>query len=110
MDDEFDLYHCVRSLRCVRAAHGEKVVLMLRVYVAHDCPMSALSLQLIERLRQQYPDLPLEVIDVGNPDVTLPVGIFGTPTYTWDDDVLFLGNPSETALLERVRGMDEHKK
>jgi hypothetical protein len=81
--------------------HKERT--MLRVYVAADCPSSSISLHLIERLREHCPDLPLAVIDVQEPDAKIPEQIFGTPIYTWNDHVLFLGNPSETTLLEQVR-------
>ncbi len=76
---------------------------MLRVYVAADCPGSAISLHLVERLRASCPDLPLAVIDVTEPHADVPEHIFGTPIYTWHDHVLFLGNPSEETLLEQVR-------
>jgi len=76
---------------------------MLRVYVAGDCPSSSISLHLVERLRESCPDVPLTVIDVAEPNAEVPEHIFGTPIYTWNDNVLFLGNPSEQALLEQVR-------
>jgi len=76
---------------------------MLRVYVAGDCPSSSISLHLVERLRESCPDLPLVVINVEEPDADVPAQIFGTPIYTWNDHVLFLGNPSEETLLEQVR-------
>jgi hypothetical protein len=83
---------------------------MLRVYVAADCPSSAISLHLVERLRACCPDLPLTVIDVQAPHAEVPEQIFGTPIYTWNDEVLFLGNPSEETLLEQVRRLYDTKR
>jgi hypothetical protein len=82
---------------------------MLRVYIASGCPASQISLRLIDRLQTRYPDLPLEVVNVSEPGAVVPDEVFGTPIYTWDDQVLFLGNPSEEALIEYVRSLDEHQ-
>lgn len=76
---------------------------MLRVYVAPDCPGSSRALCLIERLRAHYPDFPVEVIDVSVPQTTVPDEIIGTPIYTWNHRVLFMGNPNEATLLEYTR-------
>jgi hypothetical protein len=82
---------------------------MLRVYIASECPASQISLRLIDRLQARYPDLPLEVVNVSEPGAVVPDEVFGTPIYTWDNRVLFLGNPSEEALIEHVRSLDEHQ-
>jgi hypothetical protein len=79
---------------------------MLRVYVAADCPASTLAVDLVERVRKQCPDVPLQIIDISAPDARVPDEIFATPIYTWNDRVVFLGNPSETTLLEQVRIFD----
>jgi hypothetical protein len=86
-----------------RLQHNHKERTMLRVYVAGDCPSSSISLHLVERLRENCPDLPLTVIDVTEPHADVPEQVFGTPIYTWNDHVIFLGNPSEETLLEQVR-------
>jgi hypothetical protein len=59
--------------------------------------------QLVERVRLHCSDVPLEVIDVDTPGVTVPKDVIGTPTYTWNNRVVFMGNPGEAALLEYVR-------
>jgi hypothetical protein len=71
---------------------------MLRVYVAADCPASLMSLELVTFVQTHYPDLPLEVVDIGEPGAMVPEYVFGTPIYAWDDHVVFLGNPSEEEL------------
>jgi hypothetical protein len=78
---------------------------MLRVYVAEDCPTSDIALGLVEKVRAIYPDLPVQVIDVDAPEAPVPDDIFGTPIYTWNNRVLFLGNPSEATLIDWARGV-----
>ncbi len=75
---------------------------MLRIYVSAHCRTCATALRLAERVQSQRPDVPLEVVDVDAPDADVPSKVIGTPIYAWHDRILFLGNPSETALLERV--------
>ncbi|MGQ9547137.1 MAG: hypothetical protein ACUVSY_00010 [Roseiflexus sp.] len=78
---------------------------MLRIYIADDCPGSRVALRVIESLRFQMPDLPIEVVNLSRSDVQTPSSVFGTPVYMWNDRVLFLGNPDKEALLECVRGL-----
>jgi hypothetical protein len=103
--------HCValpggegyRTAHACQLANIQKERAMLRIYVAADCPSSSISQHLIERLHECYPHVPLAVIDVSDPHAEIPEQIFATPIYTWNDQILFLGNPSEETLLEQVR-------
>lgn len=82
---------------------------MLRIYVAEDCPGSPTALRRAAALHEQAPDVPIEVIDTGAPGAIVPPAIFGTPIYTWDERILFLGNPGEQELIERVRRLRERE-
>jgi hypothetical protein len=75
---------------------------MLRIYVSVHCPTCASALHLAERVQSQRPEVPLEVVDVDAPGADVPSKVIGTPIYAWHDRILFLGNPSETELLERI--------
>ena len=79
---------------------------MLRIYVSAHCRTCTTALRLAQRVQSHRPDVPLEVVDVDGPDADVPSKVIGTPTYTWDDRILFLGNPSETELLERIGVLD----
>ena len=80
---------------------------MLRVYVADDCPGSPTARIRAAWLREHAPEIPLELLEVGAPGVVLPPTVFGTPTYTWNDRTIFLGNPGAQELLARVRSLYE---
>lgn len=77
-------------------------LVMLRIYTATHCPVNRRTQALVEQLRQTRPYLPLEVINLDDTEATAPVGIIGTPTYTWNGRVIFLGNPSATELFTRI--------
>ena len=75
---------------------------MLRIYVSAHCVGCATARWLAEWVQTQRPDVPLMVVDVDDPQAHVPRNIIGTPIYTWNDRVVFMGNPSEQELLERV--------
>jgi hypothetical protein len=79
---------------------------MLRIYVSAHCHGCATALRLADRMRAARPDLPLAVVDVDESGVRVPASVIGTPLYTWNDHVLFRGNPSETELLARLTDHD----
>ena len=80
---------------------------MLCIYISTHCLGCATALRLAERVRAQRPDLPMTVVDIDTPTSTVPSNVIGTPIYTWNDRVLFLGNPSEAKLLERVGALHD---
>lgn len=82
---------------------------MLRIYIAEDCHGSRIAVRLADMLRAQRPDVPLEVVDIGATEAVVPASIFGTPMYTWHMQVIFMGNPSEAELLERIRTLHEQE-
>jgi hypothetical protein len=82
---------------------------MLRVYISAHCPGSPTACRLVEQVRTCYPDIPVATIHVDDPDTIVPEHIFATPIYTWNDDILFLGNPGEAAFLEWARRLDERQ-
>lgn len=77
-------------------------VVMLRIYTATHCPVNQRTQALVEQLRQTRPSLPVEVINLDDPITTVPAAIIGTPTYTWNGRVIFLGNPNPADLLTRI--------
>jgi hypothetical protein len=80
---------------------------MLHIYVAEHCPGSPTARIKAERLRERAPEIPVEVVDIDAHGAVVPPVVFGTLTYTWDDQIIFLGNPSDQELLERVRSLHE---
>jgi hypothetical protein len=78
---------------------------MLRVYTAAHCPGHGRTRRLIGELLRQRPHLPLEVIDLDEPNTEQPAFVIGTPTFTWGNRILFLGNPAEEELLARLDEM-----
>ncbi len=75
---------------------------MLRVYVSAHCLVCQTAILRAKQLQALRPELPVTVIDVEAPDADVPHNVIGTPIYTWNERVVFMGNPSDQELLERV--------
>ena len=75
---------------------------MLRIYVSAHCPACATARARAALLGRRRPDIPLALVDVEAAGARVPRQVIGTPIYTWNDRVIFLGNPSEDELIERV--------
>jgi hypothetical protein len=80
---------------------------MLRIYIADHCRSCSTAFQLAERLQIERPNVPLDIVDVDDPEADVPANVIGTPMYLWNDRVLFMGNPSELELLQRVGALHD---
>ena len=78
---------------------------MLVIYTATHCPVFRRTEELVARLQQQHPRIPLQVINLDDPDGEWPAFVIGTPTYVWKGQVIFLGNPSEAELISLLSKM-----
>ena len=80
---------------------------MLRIYISDQCLSCSTAFQRAERLQRERPDVPLALVDVDDLAADVPATVIGTPMYLWNDRVLFLGNPSESELLQRVGALHD---
>lgn len=75
---------------------------MLRIYTARHCPTHERTRQLAVFLQSRFPLVRVQLINTDSLDVKIPDFVYSTPTYVWNERVIFLGNPSEQALMERL--------
>jgi hypothetical protein len=47
----------------------------------------------------------MEVINLEDANIEWPSFVIGTPTYVWNGQVIFLGNPSQTDLITQLSRM-----
>jgi len=97
--------HASEQGTCLECRGGSTMALeqfMLRVYVSAHCLACRTAIQRAERLEALRPEVPVTVVDVEAPDAVVPRKVIGTPIYMWNDRVVFMGNPSEQELLDRV--------
>jgi hypothetical protein len=78
---------------------------MLTIYTATHCPVYNRTWNLVAQLNQHHPHIPMQVINLDAPNIARPSVVIGTPTYTWNGEVIFLGNPSEIDLISQLNKM-----
>ncbi|MDA1061662.1 MAG: thioredoxin family protein [Chloroflexi bacterium] len=74
----------------------------IRAYVESGCRSCGYALELMERVRHEYPTVRVEVVDVGVSSERLPDGVFAVPTVVLDGNVISLGTPSWERLAEQI--------
>ena len=73
---------------------------VLRIYIASHCATCRESERLAEVVATRLPDI---AVDLVNTDHQKPEDeIFAVPTFCYRGKVLFLGNPAEDELVERI--------
>ena len=70
----------------------------LRIFVTDDCPGCAEARHIALQVRQEFPHLKVEIVDLTDPRTTVPEEVFATPTYMLDDRVVSLGNPGPAEI------------
>ena len=75
---------------------------MLRIYIAEHCPSYATAHLRLAQLSARCPGVPTQLVDIDVPGARVPSQIIGTPMYTWDDRIIFRGNPGEEELIARI--------
>lgn len=66
---------------------------ILEVYVTEHCPGCAEAHQIAANIARDYPQVTVNIIDIGQPGTLVPEAVFATPTYLLNSRVVSLGNP-----------------
>ncbi len=75
----------------------------LKIFIAEDCPNCVEARNIAARIEQNYPEFPIEVIDIGDKQATVPEAVFATPTFMLDERIVSLGNPAFEEVVEWVK-------
>lgn len=77
--------------------------LTLKIFITQDCPNCAESHVIARQIRQDYPDLTVEIIDVADKQAVVPEAIFATPTFMLNNRIVSLGNPKLNEVARWIR-------
>jgi hypothetical protein len=77
---------------------------VLKIFVAEDCSSCIEARAIATRIKQDYPHLVVEVIDISDNDAVVPETIFATPTYMLNNRVVSLGNPKPDEIARWANG------
>jgi thiol-disulfide isomerase/thioredoxin len=73
--------------------------LVLKIFVAEDCPSCLEARVIAGRIAQDYPDHIVEVIDISDNRAVVPDTVFATPTYMLGNRIVSLGNPRPDEIV-----------
>ena len=71
----------------------------LDIYIDDCCETCDHARQIAEQVRERMPQVEVNLIELTGDK---PESVFAVPTYLLDGATLFLGNPSELELFERL--------
>ena len=71
----------------------------LKVYVAEHCSGCTEARNTAIRIKRDYPDVTVRVIDITDTGEIIPDEIFATPTYVLNNQVVSLGNPGPDDIV-----------
>ncbi len=71
----------------------------LDIYIDDCCETCDHARQIAEQVRERMPQVEVNLIELTGDK---PDSVFAVPTYLLDGATLFLGNPSEVELFERL--------
>lgn len=74
----------------------------VEIYVTDHCFVCEYSYEIAAMIRQEFPDVALEVINMSDPSREIPAAVFATPTYLLNGKVWSLGNPSPQEVRSRL--------
>ncbi len=66
----------------------------VEIYVAASCRICEYSHEVADIIRRHFPQVHLEMIDIGATEQPIPEIVFATPTYLLNGRIWSLGNPS----------------
>ena len=72
--------------------------MLLEIYVQEGCFGCQRSFELAERARGAFPEMQVEIVDIGSTDGVYRSQVAATPTYILDGEIIALGNPSPAEL------------
>ena len=73
----------------------------LHVYITEDCWSCAEARRIVADITPLFPKIAIELRDIK--DERRPSQVFATPTYILNGRTLFLGNPTQKELAQKLK-------
>ena len=72
----------------------------LVIYVATHCGSCAYAYRVADEIRNSFPTVDVELVDIEVTPEVIPDEVFATPTYMLNGRIWSLGNPSEKMICD----------
>lgn len=75
---------------------------VLKIFVAEHCSTCGETFAIATRIEQDYPDVTVEIIDIGDTQAIVPDAVFAIPTFMLNNRIVSLGNPHPDEIARWV--------
>jgi thiol-disulfide isomerase/thioredoxin len=75
---------------------------VLKVFIAEHCSTCDEACAIATRIAQDYPEVIVEVIDIGAPQSIVPETVFAIPTFMLNNRIVSLGTPYLKDIVKLV--------
>ena len=82
--------------------------LVLKIFVAEHCFTCTETLAIATRVAQDFPNIRIEVIDMGDAQATVPESVFAVPTFMLNNQIVSLGNPKPAEIAGYIENAISH--
>lgn len=81
---------------------------VLKIFIAEHCSTCNETIAIAIRIKHDYPDIGVEIIDIGDAQVTVPEAVFAIPTIMLNDRIVSLGTPHPAEIVRWVEEAIAH--
>lgn len=79
--------------------------LQLDIYIGGRCPICQASLDMLNALRGELPNVTVRIIDLDAPDAKTPANVIAIPTVLLNGYIVATGNPKMDELKTFIRSL-----
>ena len=67
---------------------------VLKIFISDNCSGCTEAQRIAAWVTQDFPQLRTELVNIGDPQASVPETVFATPTYMLNNRIVSLGNPA----------------
>lgn len=75
------------------------------IFIAEHCFVCEYSQEVAAFIRERFPQVQINMIDMADPTADIPDSVFATPTYLLNGRLWSLGNPSNEDVVDKLSSM-----
>lgn len=80
----------------------------LKVFIAEHCSTCDETVAIATRVEREYPEISVEIIDIGHNQSVVPDAVFAIPTVMLNGRIVSLGNPDPEEMMVWVEEAIAH--
>jgi hypothetical protein len=73
---------------------------VLKIFISDNCSGCVEAQRIAAWVTQDFPQLRTELVNIGDPQASVPETVFATPTYMLNNRIVSLGNPAPAEVAQ----------